>query len=92
MTEANEHPPWCTREETLQSLTRHRSNEVRVGTWRRPANGGQVSARLTSAYDGPPAIAVNVWIGVGVTASISLEQAEAFRDGLTQLLNLAGRG
>jgi hypothetical protein len=87
----DEHPAWCTRKEFRESLTKHRSTEVRVGNAVRPITArGQVSARLTSTLNGPTWLTVNVFIGVGLTADLSLDDAVKLRDGLIGLLQEAG--
>jgi hypothetical protein len=85
-----EHPPWRTRDETPDSLTHHRSTAVRVGAWYRLNAHGQVSAKLTSTLHGPTWLSINVFIGTGVTAELSLEDAALLRNGLTWMLCAAG--
>lgn len=80
------HPLWCRADRS--DPDRHVSGPVRVG--HRP-DGGEVTAYLIADVGGPVWVRVLAVHMTAATADISLDDAATLRDGLTALLQAAGR-
>jgi hypothetical protein len=81
-------PVWCVNPEHPHGgLRRHTSKPVRVGDARK---GGQVTAWLIQADEGPRRVLVNLAHMASASGELDLQAAAALRDGLTVLLEQAG--
>ena len=80
-------PAWCVKQDHEGGIRRHVSRRVSVGD---RLCDGQVSAWLIQADGGPQRLLVNVAHAVSASVETSLEDAAAFRDKLSALLEQAG--